>query len=44
LRRITADIDVLIADAEPDTVVVADSVGAILSRRFVLAAARPSAG
>jgi DNA-binding NtrC family response regulator/tetratricopeptide (TPR) repeat protein len=38
LRRTMTDIDALVAEAEPNTVVVAESARALLSRKFVLVA------
>jgi DNA-binding NtrC family response regulator/tetratricopeptide (TPR) repeat protein len=44
LRRMITDIDALVAEAKPNTVVVAESARALLSRKFVLVADQRSAG
>jgi len=44
LGQIVTDIDALVAQAEPNTVVVAESVQALLSRRFALVGDQRSAG
>jgi hypothetical protein len=44
LRRLMTDVDALVAEAGPNTVVVTESVRALLGRKFVLVAGPRSAG